>query len=177
MDTIELNGLTFRVDFEHDHDAGRPWDNCEGHGPVRQASRGYDGNIIKRPGERVLYAGGRNEYSWVYDWQVACKMARADRWNAAPYDAPNRIERAVQADFDYLQAWCEDRWSYVIVTVTLINDDGTDGASDCMGGVETWKDYHHDCAREMAQGLADTVMAELAEVQRWAERDIVTTAD
>jgi len=174
MDMLELNGLTFRVDFQDDFDADKPWDQCDGHGPVRQASRGYDGHIIKRPGERVLYAGGRGEYSWVYDWQAACKMARQDGWNAAPYDAPNRIQRAVQNDFDYLQSWCNGQWSYVGVTVTHIKDDGTEGESESLWGVETSNDYHLDTAKELAQGLVHTITVEQSRVQEWAERDVVT---
>jgi len=174
MIMLELNGLNFRVEFQDDFKADRPWDQCDGHGPVRQATRGYDGHIIKRPGERVLYAGERGEYSWVYDWQAACKLARQDRWNAAPYDAPDRIQRAVQNDFDYLQSWCNGQWSYVGVTVTHIKDDGTEGESESVWGVETLNDYHIDTAKELAQGLADTILAEQAQVREWAERDVVT---
>ncbi len=172
--TIEASGLTFRVDFKYDHDAGRPWDNSEGHGPVREASRNYTGYIDKRPGERVLYAGNRRELSWVYDWKAACKLARADGWNAEPYDAPDRIQRAVQADFDFLRAWCNDQWCYVGVIVTLINDDGTGGVSDSLWGVETYKDYHHECARDIAGELAQQALRERAEALAWAERDVVT---
>lgn len=175
-DTIEVSGLTFRVNFEYD--AGRPWENSDGHGPVREASHGYDGHIIKRPGERVLYAGGRNEYSWVYDWQEACKLARKDGWNAEPYDAPGRIERAVQADFDYLRQWCTEQWQYVCVVVTHIckDDDGdyVEGETDSLCGVESYKDYHQTVALELVQGLADGILKERDSVQKWNERDVAT---
>ena len=174
-DTLELNGMTFKVEFHDDFYSEKPWDQCDGHGPVRKATRGYDGNITKRPGERVLYAGDRGEYSWVYDWQAACKMAREDGWNAPPYDAPNRIQRAVQADFDHLQAWCDGQWSYVGITVTHIKDDGTEGDSESFWGVETANDYHLDTAKEIAQGLAHAILKEQSQVQEWAERDVVTS--
>jgi len=58
--------------------------------------------------------------------------------------------------------------------VTHIKDDGTEGESESVWGVETLNDYHIDTAKELAQGLADTILAEQAQVREWAERDVVT---
>jgi hypothetical protein len=113
---------------------------------------------------------GRNDYWYLYDWQKACELARADGWNADPYDAPNRIERSVQADFDYLSGWINDQWSYVIVTVT----DTESGYSQSLGCVETYKDYHYKCAHDLEEELQARIDAESTECQYWQERDVVT---
>ena len=105
METIKKHGLTFIVDYVGDTDAGLPWDDCDEHGPVREASI-----TDKRPGEKVL--GGGRGYAYLYDWQAACAMARRDGWNAEPYTALGRVERAVLADFDFLQGWCRGAWGY-----------------------------------------------------------------
>lgn len=54
MDTIELRGFTFRVDIRPDDSTGAPWDEHDGHGPVRY-DRGVSAATEKRPGDRVLF--------------------------------------------------------------------------------------------------------------------------
>ena len=54
------------------------------------------------------------------------------------------------------------------VEVTLGNK------SDSLWGVETWKNYHKECAREMATALAKGIHHEQAEALYWHERDVIT---
>lgn len=184
-DRFEVAGLTFEVKFEHDFDSGRPWENADGHGPVREVGYSHDtGRISKRPGERILnHNPGRNDYIWAYDWAEACRLAKKDGWNAPPYDAPNRIERAVQADFDYLAGWVNDDWRYVGVVVTLLvpDEDGElvpyEGSlqfDDSLWGVDDAGEYATQVAHELAEGMAAVYLAEQEEAQYWAERDTQT---
>lgn len=158
-DTFEVNGLRFRVRFEHDVDAGYPWEDDDGCGPVRKSNKPHrDGSSDKRPGERPLNSAGRNEWQFYYDWQSAIKTARVDGWNAQPYDAPNAALRAVQENFDYCREFINDGWSYVGVIVERINVDGDVLASDSLRRVETFKDYHVDQAYEIAEALASVAL-------------------
>ena len=125
-DTFSIDdapGYTFKLRIEFDDDADPPWERSDGHGPVRSIRTlyGLRHQGLKRPGERVM-DNGRGDY-WLYDWQKACRLAREGGWNAKPYDAPNRIERAVQADFDFLQRWLRDDWWYVGVCVQMLDDE------------------------------------------------------
>ena len=151
MYAITIDGREYRVEIEQDEFADAPWDNSDGHGPVRRSNRRHvEGESDKRPGERPLNSPSRHEYQFYYDWQSACLTARADGWNHAPYDAPNRVQRAVQADFDYLRGYLAGDWCYVSVTVT---DDET-GESDTLCGVEDIGGYAQEVAQELAECLA-----------------------
>ena len=147
LDIFEHEGKRFRVYHEHDTDSGPPWENSDGHGPVR-SSHGAD----KRACERLL---AKNQHThWYYNWQDACKQARKDGWNAPPYDAPNRIERAVQADFDFLRGWLTDDWHYVGVCVAMVNDDDediTEKYENALWGIESNAgEYLDEVAHELA---------------------------
>ena len=174
-DTIEIMGLTFAVTFDYDQDIGAPWDWSDCHGPVRIGRNHADGQSDKRPGERPLNRPTWRENQYYYDWEEACKLARKDGWNAAPYDAPNRVHRAVQADFDYLSAWVNGDWQYVVVGICQVDDDGNEiGDWNYLGGVETYRDYHHEMAREMAEEMARRIIRESKERAYWESRDVET---
>jgi hypothetical protein len=190
-DTFEHEGFTFKVKFEYDPDADRPWENCDGHGPVREVQMGDHGHPNKRPGERILNRNpSRREYIWAYDWAEACRLAKKDGWDAAPYgevDSRSRVERAVKADFDFLAGWVNDDWQYIGVIVTLmvpeLDDDGDetgdyekhDGlefmGEDALWNVEGTDDYRTEVAYECAgniissyrHALSDNLWAELAQ--------------
>ena len=153
-DTIERGGRTFRVNIEQDERSDAPWDLADGHGPVRRSQhRHAEGSSDKRPSERPMNQPGHNEYQFYYDWQAAVKLARKDGWNTAPYDAPNRIQRAVQADFDFLRGWVNNDWSYVGVIVTDITED--EGAptdyGNALWGIESCAgEYLLEVAHELA---------------------------
>lgn len=157
-DIFEHAGHTFRVQYEPDQYAGYPWENSDGHGPVRKSSHRHGEHGSKAPGERPLNNPDRNEYQFYYDWKAACALAKVDGWNAEPFDAPNRIARAVQADFDFLAGYLNDQWEYVGVIVELIEED-EDGEyqildTESLWMVETYKDYHETIGYELADELA-----------------------
>ena len=151
MNAITIDGREYRVEIEQDEFAEAPWESSDGHGPVRRSNRRHvESESDKLPGERPLNSPGRREYQYYYDWQAACLTARADGWDRAPYDAPNRVQRAVQADFDYLRGYLAGDWCYVSVTVT---DDET-GESDSVYGVEDAGGFAQEVAQELAECLA-----------------------
>lgn len=166
-DTIEFKGLTFRVELKPDDSHGAPWEECDGHGPVRESNDASGEGRFKRPGERVLHAQYRT--AWVYDWQEAMKIAKRDGWGMSDEDkakfkaatgfdpTPGQIAlAAVQSDFDRLRRYLEGDWSYVGVVVTLLDVDGKPTyeraslwgiESDCGACID-------ETARELASEIA-----------------------
>lgn len=150
-ETIAINGLSFRVEYERDDYAGAPWENCDGHGVVSDWERRN-----KRPGELIL-----NEYRGLrrfYDFQESCRIARADHWDCEPYNDGSETKRqqaakAARSDYEYLSKWCNDQWRYLSVDVQLLDEYGEPiaGACDSLCGVESFNDYHETVAREMCE--------------------------
>jgi hypothetical protein len=184
-------GLRFRVHIEQDADGDAPWEREDGHGHVRDRYHGSE-RPNKQPGERILH-DDRGTY-WFYDWQGACALARKDGWNTQPYDAPNRIERAVQADFDRLRRWLRNDWCYVGVCVEALGRDkdappATSKYAHALWGVESDCDEY---ITEVAMELADEAGKECAKLgacamnivnrsfdaERWNKlRNVVKTKD
>lgn len=157
------------ITFAHDEFSDAPWDYSDGHGPVRKSNNKHNEyRSDKKPGERPLNSASRNEYQFYYDWQKAMQMARRDEWNTEPYDAPNKALRAVQQDFDYLRGWVNNKWYYVFVTVEY------EGETESLGGVETYNDYHIECANEMLADLIARVEKEKQNREYWNSRDVCT---
>ena len=168
--TIEHAGLSFGVSTAHDHDHGAPWDENDGHGPVREASyRGYR-YPTKEPGERVLWSDRGD--ALLYDYAGAMKLAERDGWGLSPEAtaklaaklgrAPKAGEiraQAVEHDFNYLRGYANGDWSYVGVIVTLLDTDGDDtDESESLWGVESsCSDYINETAAELAEQLADRI--------------------
>lgn len=150
--SINHRGLTFQVEVVDDDDPRPPWNIFDGHGPVRHKWK-YGRHVSKRPGERILHVDC--DVVYLYDWQAACAKARKEGWNAKPYDAPNRIERVVQADFDYLRDYLRGEWYYVGVCVALMND-GESLANRSLWGIESNADKY---IGEVARDLADDIIA------------------
>lgn len=190
-------GFTFRAYVVADDDNPRPWEESDGYGPVREVSKDWKGHLQKRPGERPLYVGGRNEYSWVYDWQAAMREARRDGWGVSGGRLQGETQRqyaarAVAADFEFLRAWCRGEWRYVGVCVTRLGDAGdeTDSPySHALWGIESnagdyLREVAEDCARESlhAAGLLPeqrraawrAALTEARERKHWAARGTVT---
>jgi hypothetical protein len=151
----DFPGMRFRVHIEPDSDADSPWTSEDGHGPMRFVRDRDD----KRPGERVMTSHS-NAY-WLYDWQAACKLARKDGWNTEPYDAPDRITRAVQADFDRMKGWINDDWWYIGVCVEVIDEDDeplTQKYEHALWRIESDNpDYHKEVALELAAAAAEEI--------------------
>jgi len=177
--TFTHEGLEFHVRIEPDDNYDPPWERSDGHGPVRLA-RGTPHTCGKRAGERILHSDRHTV--WLYDWQKACELARRDGWNTKPYDAPNRIERAVQADFDFLRRWLDEQWCYVGVCVSLA-DQAPDYAHSVWGIESDASDYIEETAHELADEIISErrtawrkAMREARERKRWAQRDVITSA-
>ena len=163
--TIEVDGYTFEVTYEQDNDAEPPWEQGDGNGCVRESRHAHrKGGCYndKKPGERPLNKAWNNATQYYYDWQEACQRARVEGWNAAPYDAPNRVHRAVLADFKYLQGWLNDDWAYTCVEVTLEN---RTEYTRCVCGVETFKGYHLEFAEELAREVINEYLDDMEKQQ------------
>ena len=165
MDTIEYQGLTFRVTQEHDHDHGAPWDEEDGHGEVSDWTR-----RDKKPGERVL-CDDRGQKRF-YNFAGAVKTARAE-WGVGPevkaaFLAKHGREmtrgeiavHAAESDYEYLRRWCDNQWSYVGVCVELLDVDGQEvGKGESLWGIDSDADEYlaqvaQELAEECAHGIA-----------------------
>lgn len=158
MDTIELDGLTFRVDVEPDHDMRAPWEERDGHGPVRKIRDDcYRGRPVKRPGERVLTF--ERSHGYAYDMQGAMRIALADRWGVANPEGMTRRQiaaAAVENDYQRLRAWCNDEWHWCGVVVTLLDVDGrsTRTTQSLWGFESDSPEYHDETAHDLASEIA-----------------------
>jgi hypothetical protein len=155
---ITHKGRVYRVTVDQDTDMGPPWKEHDGHGPVSDWT-----TRAKRPCELVLSTDRHSRR--YYDFAAACRQARAEGWNAAPYDIPGETRgqqaaRAVLADYQHLKAWCDDRWTWAGVTVT----DEETGESESLWGIEDTEGgkYLVETAIELAEELAARAEAELA---------------
>lgn len=163
-DIFEHGGRKFIIQIEDDDDAHPPWERDDGHGPVRL------GHGTKRPGERVLYD------ALLYDFQAAVRLAIAqgwgydgkgvDEWRATGLTTRQIAASAVERDFSRLQDWCNERWWYVGVVVTLCDLDGTTPRpyySESLWGIESDAgDYLVIVAGE----LADSILFDLIKNKR-----------
>lgn len=154
---FEHEGRRFVARVFRDYDMGAPWKEHDGHGPVREVRARTVRSADKRPGERVLHSNGRTV--WLYDWQAACEMARKDGWNTEPFDAPNRVERAVTADFERMRGWLTDAWQWVGVGIARVGEDGTFPDDDASYAPSLWgiesdsPDYHRQVAIDLTGEL------------------------
>ena len=139
-EVIDIDGFQFDVRYRYDSDAEPPWQQCDGRGPVRLVT-GHYRRPPKRPGERPM----RGTYNtFLYDWQEAMKIAKRDKWG------PGARAEAVQQDFEYLRAYVQEYWFYCGVEVKMALHPQY---NDALWGVETYKDYHKESAREQARDL------------------------
>lgn len=171
---LELDGLRFAVETMPDTDHGAPWDEEDGHGPVRDPGARlrcvYSGRTVKRPGERPM-DNGRGDV-WLYDWQAAIRKARDEAWGLAPEDRAKLAAKlgreptagevraeSVRRDFEYLRAWLRDDWSYVGVVVTLLDVDGepTNMRGSLWGIDNSDDEYLDDVALELAAEVSHDV--------------------
>lgn len=130
---ITVDGIDFKVSITHDDCFGPPWDENDCHGPVSEWTRRQ-----KAPGEMVLCADrGVKRF---YDFQEAVKIARRDGWGVAgrTFRTPGeQAHAAALADFENLRRWCDNQWGYVVLGVSLLDDDGDEmGETEYLGGVE-----------------------------------------
>lgn len=201
-DTFEIEqapGTTFRVKFPHDDSHGAPWEEEDGHGPVRRVVSHYS-RPDKRPGEVAIHSNRFDH--WLYDVAEATRIAKRDGWGLCPDEKAKLAERlgrqptpgdiaaeSVRRDMEYLRRWLNDDWWYVGVVVELLDDDGDVVDERSIWGIESDSgDYLEETARDLAFELASDhelttedierrrqeAIAEADERQRWAERDVIT---
>lgn len=153
------DGWYVRFKSEYDQDSGPPWSECDGHGPVTDWV-----HRDKYSGERVLCLDhGSKRY---YDFAGAMKIAKRDGWGLNDDELAKLTKRlghtptkgqiteaAVEHDFQYLKDWCEDRWHYIGVIVTLFNEDDEEQDERSLWGVEDSGDYYQTVASELADEL------------------------
>ena len=154
---IEVQGMNFKITLEHDSDAGPPWEECDGHGPVSDWER-----RDKSPGEMILAEDcGCKRF---YDFQEAVKQAKREGWRTAGEfrTKGEQATAAALADFEYLRRWCEDQWEYVILDVSLLDEDDEEmGEPEYLGGVE-YDPRDTSYAMEIAEDLARQVIARIS---------------
>lgn len=171
---FEHNGNRFRVAFPPDDAMGAPWKEHDGHGPVsdwRHGSRWGHCYASKKPGERPLHTDGGS--TCFYDFAEAVRIAKRDGWmsnaDVLALSDPNRQKltrsqlaaRAAEEDFQRLKAWCDDKWSWTGVVVTLLDDDGdaTDETASLWGIESDAGGYLEEVARELADEIVSRIRA------------------
>lgn len=167
-DTFERGAYTFKVEYERDEDMGEPWEEHDGHGVVSEWT-----TRDKAPGERVLVAD--RSHRRYYDVQASTKLARKDGWgcrhttatevdgvrvvNSGHATRGEAIACAVESDFEYLRAWCNDEWAWTSVLVTLLDEDGK--STDIRESLSGIDGDHGDYLTTVAYELADEIIARI----------------
>lgn len=167
---MEIGSLSVVITRYDEDDGDTPWQRDDGHGPVTDW-------CVEAPtaGHRKLCSDQR--LSRYYDWDEALKIALRDGWDTEPYKQgtkKQRAARAVQADFDLLQAWCKDLWNYIGVVVTLRDESGEVLGDDSLWGIESNGTYWREVAAEMLNTLLSDYESEQSEAAHWAARDTIT---
>lgn len=170
FETFEHCGLKFAAYTTHDDSHGRPWEEGDGYGIVREL-RGdscYSSRPVKAPGERFL--SWERGWGLAYDWQGTMKKARAEGWGLSDEARAALVARfgrdprgrevvaeSVRLDFERLRGWANDEWGYVGVIVELLDVEGEGtGETESLWGIESDSpDYHGEVARELAEQSAD----------------------
>lgn len=180
---FEHAGLKFRCELSQDYDHGKPWEEFDGIGIVREVYATY-GRPEKKAGEVVIHSDGR--YYWLYDIKSTTEKAKSEHWGVSG-DTSGLTNKqitalAVRRDMEY----CRDhltgnRW-FSVMEVYQIDDDGDKvGESQYLGGIDTGHSaaddaYMRDEAANLASEIAHEVLRESAERTYWESRDVVTYA-
>lgn len=161
-----LYGVTFTCQLQRDEDHGPPWEDDDGRGIVTAWIDRLDRDAADAAQLRILSSDhGRARY---FDQLATLQKATRDQWGLGPEamqellaeftqyteaTIPREIviDRAVQLEYQFLRDWCEDRWEYVGVIVTL---DGAHGIERSLWGIESSEqDYLNETARELAEEI------------------------
>jgi hypothetical protein len=190
-ETFTHKGRQFEVSLFDDGDNAAPWENSDGHGPVRFIR---DSEPLAK-GETVLCDMARGRY--VYNFGQALLIASRDKWGLAPDELARLTQTlgkkpskgqiraaAVRADMHYLRGWCCDDWGYAGVCVRIIGADGepVGGEFDnALWGVETSGDYWREVACDLADDILHdrrkawrNALTEARAARYWASRDVQT---
>lgn len=164
--------LQYRIEKLYDDGHNAPWDDYDGHGPVREVRRGHHDYLRKNPGERILGGNASDRSGYAYDIAEATRIARRDAWGIDPerkarWEAsqgrpltPGQIAAAaVEADFQRLRGWVNDDWHYIGIVVTLLDIEGNDThLSESLWGIESDSD---DYIAEVTQELQNELAAQV----------------
>ena len=104
---------------------------------------------------------GREHLTYRSDWCDDEHAARADVYDQLKADVgPRRYAAmAARADFERLQAWCDDQWGWIGVIVT-VEREGVKLAHASLWGIESDSpDYHVDVANQ----IVDEALSEARE--------------
>lgn len=157
--------FTFKVEIMPDYNLDPPWKMNDCHGPVSEWTY-----RDKKPGELIL-AEDRGVKLY-YDYEEACRIALQDGWDSPPYndgsETPHQqAAKAARADYEYLRRWCDNEWHYVIVKVTLLDENGEETeVFDSLGLENSDEDYLNEEIRRMADDLASGYGVSWGEVKR-----------
>jgi hypothetical protein len=209
-DTFEHEGMRFKVGFERYDGYSEPWKEFDGHGEVSDWTRRdkRPGEIVlssdhgsKRYYDVQATTAKAKRDGWglteEHKAELLSRLRRAVfgvrcedgefrvREQCGPWKPLTQGEitaEAVRRDFEYLRGWCNDDWTFNVVTVTLMvegEDDewheSTDpNCEESVGGVEDYNDYHIETAYELAGNVARYARREGIEAAHWAARDVAT---
>lgn len=158
-DIFERNGRRYKVAFPHDDSGDTPWDR-QSFGVVsdyKHHAFGQGTKPPKKPGEMILY-WDRGTYR-TFDFAETCRQYRNEGCTR------KEAAESAMADFKLFKGWCEDRWTYVGVVVTLLDDDDekTDKSASLWGIESDADDYLETTAYELADDAAHWEVEELGE--------------
>jgi hypothetical protein len=176
-DIFDHKGHRFRYRCEIDEDMQEPWKEHDGHGIISDwTTRG------KAPGERILATDHRS-YRY-YDFAGTLKLAKRDGWGVRRPDATGNtpadylplpgeskrtyVARAVEADFERMRDWCEDRWHWCYISVTLLDEHGEETKErESLGGIDgdDQDAYLTATAYELAEEIIARIEVETPDVQ------------
>ncbi len=165
---IEHLGRRFSVEIVPEDNWRTPWEEEDGHGPVSDwRRRNYAGHYDKAPGEMLLHEDRGS--ARFYDFAEACRIARAEGWDAAPYTPctpRQKAARAALADFERLRRWCAGDWCYVGVVVSPVCEcceTPDDRYTESLWGINSDAgDYLDTVALELAEMVIDALETEAA---------------
>ena len=144
--SVVYKGLTFEVTDEPDCGYSAPWENSDGHGVVSdwETRRKY-------PSERILSKDRGN--CLYYDVQESIEKAKKEGWQPCHTNPAGLSKRqiaalAVEEDFQRLKDWCDEKWWYTFIKVS-VGLNGDELGYDSVGGVES------DCGSETFLEIAN----------------------
>ena len=176
-ETFEHKGFRFHLIIEDNDFYDPPWEISDSHGIVSDWT-----TRSKAPGERVLSCSG-SSYRY-YDWEGTIKRARAEKWGISGpttgLTSRQITELAVKYDYEYLLAYCNNEWSWVGYTVTLLDSNGEmTKFSDSVWGFESFDEESiRDSYLEVCDELIDQyneIVNGNVQVTIQVDSDIVST--
>ncbi len=167
-----LHGRYVQVSWCYDHDMGAPWEEHDGHGPVRKSNGRHRKHDDKQPGERPLNAPNRHGYQYYYDWELAIKQAKRDGWGdhidafmhltASHRRVPTKgmiAEYAVEQDFQRLRDWIDEKWHWCGIVATDLETE----VDASLWGIESDSDaeFIDECVSDLANEMWPQVLRAL----------------